>query len=461
MTDVDQTGQPAEPAPEPQPTPPPTPEPVWRPRENSEIEKLRQRLLPYEWSWLERGVELGGPDLDVILTPALLELFPPGANDKGPVNDARLIRTFVWQAWIKLLCGLLEPVRGNIRSVWYQMLEGFYLKHGLVEIGFAPEPRGAWRELLVGVAADEIEEMSRRRRPEDRIIGTMTDVVGDMIAHRLFRFDGPFRFQEPIEAKYDIGRNRPWVLFFTEKEGLYWLCRMLYNPGESSAYSVTGMASNGQPSFLALEYFARELRQRGYRTLVIGAFCDFDPFGYSIAQQLEAKMRLFGFKVVTYLLGTPDLFTPEQIARGRDWTPIMTPPEEGEHDPYRSFRKQLENWIRQTGGVDGRPIGLHIDVLSDSRKRDVAERFRDRAVNRQRMPWPRVEPKLFPEGIPADQLERIQRQQLYWWDEPGAAMLEDEVSAWIEELEAERLAGIEGPRGDGQAGEPAAEERQP
>lgn len=63
-------------------------------------------------------------DLELATTAEVMALFPGTSDERpGSVNDARLIRTFLWQLWLKIKAKHSPPVQGNIRSTWYQALE--------------------------------------------------------------------------------------------------------------------------------------------------------------------------------------------------------------------------------------------------------------------------------------------------------------------------------------------------
>ena len=86
--------------------------------------------------------------------------------------------------------------------------------------------------------------------------------------------------------------------------------------------------------------------------------CDYETPAFSPAD----KLRFFLNQAEAYYLTSPELFTPQQIANGHDLS----------HHPQQS---QVKHWVEDTGGVEGRPIALHIDVLSRSKKELVAHDF--------------------------------------------------------------------------------------
>jgi len=317
--------------------------------------ELRERLSDDDLRWLERSITWEAPDLRDISGQLLRQLFPE-PNHPERINDNRLLLTLIWQWWLLILMGSADPVRGNLRSFWYQVVEPFYREHRLLA------PTEGFVE-LVGTLPTEVGDLptgvSDRANRAARVVELMTENIGKFVWHRIFKFSGEFEFQRPMDHLSFVGKDDAKYLFFTEKEGLWWLCEMLYGEPEKS---ISVMAANGQPSFLSLEYYARDLTRRT-KKVWIGVFSDYDPWGWAIAINLADKLRFLGLnKVEAYYLTSPELFTPQQIANGHDLS----------HHPQQS---QVRHWVEDTGGVEGRPIALHIDVLSRSKKELVAHDF--------------------------------------------------------------------------------------
>jgi len=363
----------------------------WREKEAELLALLEQRLPEQHFEWLQESIKLDAPDLELAITAELPVHFPGGKDEPPPaINDSYLIRTFIWQCWVKIAAGLYDPVRGNIRSFWYQSLEGFYLHHDLL-------PREAatrWRDDDNGPAA--------------RIIERMTEYFAQFVRRRIFWYRDQFRFQEPIESKKKRGVHRPGILFFTEKEGLWWLAEQLYKAPKAS---VSVMASNGQVSLLNMEYFAVDLSKKTWK-LSIGAMCDLDPWGYAIAGALDEKLRFLltalaeekaqqtggsvpTVEVTTWLLTDASLFTAAQIAKARDYSAYLVDPLPGEK-PKKSVRTLVRNWFERTGGVNGKPLALHVDVVDDELKEKRAHKqFVKVLLDGKKPNFPTIDPAHF------------------------------------------------------------------
>jgi hypothetical protein len=315
------------------------------------VAKFEAELSVDDMKWLNRNVQLVAPELDKADTQTVRQLFGTTA---GGINDAGLVRTYLWQSWILMGLGQVEPIDGNLRSFWYQRLEPFYRRHGLVETD------------LVDENGKPLVLRKKYSSRGEKIVNVMGERMAELVGYRIFRYRD-LGFDEPFDHRAKVGRARPRILLVTEKEGL-WKYLLVFHKGELevpskkpkpaiSFKSISVMASNGQPSMLALEYFHDALDQAGVGTLVIGALCDLDPWGYEIALSYTEKLHFMGIKeVTTYLLTQPSWFTPEQIAAGRDLSNLPTAGE----------RALVEKWFHKTGGVNGKRIGLHLDVINKS-----------------------------------------------------------------------------------------------
>lgn len=192
----------------------------------------------------------------------------------------------------------------------------------------------------------------------------------------------------------------PRILLFFEKRGMFELCKWTYQHVEKISYLVSG----GQPSFLELERFSKEFADGRVATFICGVFPDWDPFGWKIAEELDAKMRFLGqrvarnkktgewitFDIKTYMLTSAKLFTEEDIASGDDLT----------HWPQR-YQKMVQEWMDKGGGVNGKPIALSVDAIPVPKMKRYIERFVEYARDGQMdSHYVRINP------VPAEDLRR-------------------------------------------------------
>ena len=342
-----------------------------------DLEQQRMLMLtPYQREWVEGHVVLGAPDLRQVDTEELRGLFQREHAPSGTVSMAAILRTLIWQTWLLVMAGEVQPMRGNLRTFWYRVVEPLCLKHGLMR----PEEEAAMLSMLQDNAIPELIQEEELDLPATSmlafgeggvratyVLGAMGRILDRFVLEEFFTFREPFAFQDPRENFHTLGARRPAALFFTEKEGLWWLAREL-----GHQFGISVMASHGEPGLLTLEYFCRQLHTRGVSHLHVGALTDYDPWGHAIAENFRKKLELrhtsYGFTVTLRRLTSIKLFTPERIAYSRRDLSKVSP----------AKRAQVNDWVRLTGGINGEPFGLHVDNAEISLIRaQVEEWFRE------------------------------------------------------------------------------------
>jgi hypothetical protein len=365
----------------------------WKEKEAETLAQLETTLNPEDWSWLQRNLNKRCGDLERAETSDLYAWFGKGADAKEQgINDTGLMRNYIWQAWIKVLAEEMPPIDGNLRSMWYQHIDPFWRKHGLLPnemTRFSSLSESFWTEYPDG-------ESTRGGAQEKAIAGLLMDQIGLFVFHRIFEYQGAFLFQQPLDGRAMIGREKPKFVFYTEKEGFWRLCERIYGGSmsgdEGIDKSITVMATKGQPSFVLLEYFAKELRKKA-SNIIVGGFSDHDPWGLQILENLDAKLRFFPFfkSVEVYRLTSPDLFTSEQLAKGKNLSKF---------EPAVI----VDRWVEKTGGTPGAhgtKWSLHIDLLNSQQREAVAKKWLLSIANgTYATDYPRVEPIDLGETLP-------------------------------------------------------------
>lgn len=355
--------------------------PNWKPDVPKPELELPFNLSKADWQWLHRNVPLNLPCIVKMNAQQLHALFP-GKNQR-----TRIIRTFIWQCWLLIQMGKMRPLNGTLRSLWYRDLEGFMRRNQLIRA-----------EITRGSDVDS---------DEDRIVETMREQIALFVEHRIFRYSGAFKFVPFFNAKYYIGQRRRGWFFFTEKVGLWGgTCQDLYDDKE---WSCTVMASQGEPSGLTMEQMGMELRKKGVKTLVQFTFSDRDPYGWWIDASLDAFMRRLGFEVQTWRLSTEDLFTEENAAGAKDYTPIIEKFKNQEEHPDPKFRatskeKLIYNWFKLSNGWHGRPLAMHCDIIPEEVRDERIQKFL------KELKKEKPNPKLFPATLvkPAEDTRLVQ-----------------------------------------------------
>jgi len=312
-------------------------------------EKVLKNLKPDQLDWLKkRKIELKIGDLRKMTIEEIRKLFPEKDNDYTKINDSKLIMNFIWQSYLMIKSKELKPLKGNLRSFWYRELRPFYKNNGLLENDEGPAIEVFGIDFEDENTKSLFNILGEGTKRELYIIDKMSKSFDNFVLKAIFKFREEFEFQDPRESFKIVGRNKPRFIFFTEKEGLFWLCQEI-----SKKYGISSVASQGEPGYLTMEYFSDELKGHDIKNVLIGSLTDYDPWGYNIAREFGRKMTepVFGFKVVNKNLTSLDLFTKESIEYAKRDLSKVSP----------SKKKQVEDWMKITNGIDGKAFGMHVD----------------------------------------------------------------------------------------------------
>lgn len=334
--------------------------------------------------WLGSHVTWDADDVTTMTADQIRENFPYRESSPG-VNDSQLARTLIWQSWNKIRSGEMQPIKGNLRSFWYREYEPFYVKLGMLsnhwEEPEEPEaaaernslpPPAKWVALMSEMATlsnfsmldDEKRHAlqwfnSKSGRPT-YLLNLMTQSFDQFVINRIFHFQDEFQFEDPRRNFRRIGKLRARILLCTEKEGLYPLVS-----GFAAKNGISAMASHGESHWLSMSYMADDLEKNGVARVLLGALTDYDPFGYTIAENFAEKLTVFGFKVDLTHLTTPDLFTPAQLVRGkRDFAGMD-----------KGRQTQIDKWFKKTKGINGERAGIHLDLADWPAIEKVADKW--------------------------------------------------------------------------------------
>jgi len=316
-------------------------------------EKVLKNLNPDQLDWLleKEHIETKIGDIRKMTLAEIKKLFPE-KKDSSKINDSKLIMNFIWQSYLMIKSRELKPLKGNLRSFWYRELRPFYKNNGLLEKDEGPEIE------IIGFDFDEFEEekaksllntLGEGSGRELYIINRMSKCFDEFVIKAIFKFREEFEFQDPRESFSIIGHDKPRIIFFTEKEGLFWLCQEI-----SKKYGISAVASQGEPGYLTMEYFADKLNKRNAKSIEIASLTDYDPWGYNIANEFAQKMAepIFEFKKVNSKnLTNLDLFTKEVIEYAKRDLSKVSP----------TKKKQVDDWMKITNGIDGKAFGMHVD----------------------------------------------------------------------------------------------------
>jgi hypothetical protein len=276
-------------------------------------------------------------------------------------------------------------------------MEGFFRSHGFFE--GAPTDDGPPQNPYLETDPAGLEEL-HRPLTERKVESAMTNIFTQFVDHHIFRYQGEFGFSESLQSMYILGRDRPKFIVYTEKVGMWDLCKKI-NKTTEHGRSITVMASHGEASYQKVEQLGEQLKGLGVAEIVVGAMCDYDPYGLWIAWNFDHKLSqmvdIYGpkdahgqlkrhFKVTTYMLTTGDLFTPAQVKKhGKDLTPIKD-------------TKLVAAWLKFTHGIHSKPIAIHVDVVGEDQCRQRMDNWMDDMIDHIPCPYP-VIPKIPPSAI--------------------------------------------------------------
>lgn len=309
--------------------------------------------------WVLEHVRRDAPLLqEVEDRSTFLDLF----QFQGNLNHTALFKTLVWQTLGLVLCGAEDPIRGNIRSFWYNYVDPLYSRHKLYADIRSDEP--FYLEFL-----RELEEDDKiLREPEYQMKKRSTvklneTTLQEFVVAGIFKYSGPFQFKDSKTGQSLVGRGTASIILVCEKEGFLSFVKQAYEQ-----HGISVICSNGNPSTLSLETFADQLKAKKIVNISPGAIVDYDPPGFGIANDYEAKFQLFGFKIRRFtMLTSLDLFTEKALAESYNDLNI---------EKLAKNKKALAKaWFKKTGGIHGLSRTIHINKASKPRIRKAWEEW--------------------------------------------------------------------------------------
>ena len=240
----------------------------------------------------------------------------------------------------------------TLRGLWYKLIKPIVSRSGrLNELGKNNKPVEWARYLsdylneLVDAGITSYEELaiidgSRERRPAAQVDAQLVDVTM-------------------------IGGHYPWIILFTEKDTIWPIVENI-----ASLYGVSAISGKGKPSNACSENITRAIinseafKAAQPEALILLSLTDYDPSGYIISSaqldQITTAARNYGGElgklrqVIHKRIGiTPDQLTPAELAA----------------NSYEPKEAGLTEWLKETGGINGQPLGLELDSLETSQLR--------------------------------------------------------------------------------------------
>ena len=238
-------------------------------------------------------------------------------------EPAILIMNVVWQAVRQRFKGSPYPYADDYRGFYYDTLYATLYRAGFM-----------LRFLKTPASEDELYVLFQR---------LVAQAVGE---DRLFTFE-EMGLADPREHLLSLGTTHPEIVVVAEKNMLAEHLEVL-----REKYGVTTVITGGQARLLSSEYLAKALKAKVGGPVRIIAYVDYDAAGWLIAKTLVSMLERFGVvfsQPVRYLVRAHH-FTAEEIELFSLPLPSKTP-------------KVNQSWLEESGGIGGRPLGIHCGRL--------------------------------------------------------------------------------------------------
>lgn len=160
-----------------------------------------------------------------------------------------------------------------------------------------------------------------------------------------------FGFRDPATDDRVIGRTRPQKILLVEKGDLL----EVYGRQLQEKFDVTLLILKGNPSLLASEYCAEELKKLGIHEVEIAFYGDFDYSGWDIGPAFARHLRFYGLKCTRiFRLVMPECFRDQELA-------LFTRPTD---IPNLTIAGRVKRWLREGGGINGEARSIHANWLA-------------------------------------------------------------------------------------------------
>jgi hypothetical protein len=328
--------------------------------------KHHETLNDENRAWLKAKVALDCKTLLDDMTREQIIQVAQDPKDHG-FSAARLVRTLIWQTLARILCGDDEATGGNIRSFWYAYVDPLFTKAQLYkEVANDPSFVQYARALTDHFPynrfspAELVKEIAFTK---NYTLDLNEDCIRDFVINKIFKYQGPFMFAD-LTAQYKlVGTHQASLVLVCEKAGL-WKFISKYH----LLYGITIMCSQGNPSWVSIEYLAEQLEAKGIKNIHLATANDWDPNGFGIADDYAHKFETFGFKLKDRTMLTRlDLFLKDDLEQKAEDLTHLT----------GGKKTEAEAWFLKTQGINGRKAGIHIDQAVKDRIDKVVKHWVD------------------------------------------------------------------------------------
>lgn len=174
----------------------------------------------------------------------------------------------------------------------------------------------------------------------------LTEMVGEL---RLFTFRELGVAMDGAE-RHGVGASSPNVVLLAEKSTLQEGVQAIV-----ARHGPSWVTMAGTSTYLATESFVDALRAAGVAgPVTVMAYVDFDPSGWAGAHAFVKQLSRYGVAVERLgFVVRPQRFAPREVKLHALPLEASTP----------SLAARNRNWVRESGGVHGKALGIHADNL--------------------------------------------------------------------------------------------------
>lgn len=266
------------------------------------------------------------------------------------------------QVMRSILVSEIEAVRNGaaresrtMRNVWYAIVKPTLSRAGILNDKTSGGNDVKWDRLLSQYLTELVRDGHTTYEELKIIDGSRQRQVAHVIINTVASVDM-------------VGAHFPWIVLFTEKDTIWGELE-----GLASLYGVSVISGRGQPSNACTENIVRNIiRSEMYQReqpeeIIILALTDFDPAGYFIAEaQLNQAIEAASNMSVAEC-GALEAVRLDRVGI----YPWQLSQAERKANAYEPKKKGLTAWYKETGGVDGQPLGLELDALPLSQLRKM------------------------------------------------------------------------------------------
>lgn len=252
-------------------------------------------------------------------------------------TSRRLIANAIWQQFRWRQLGVPQELATTHRDLWYKLVPILFRAGYLKRAPLAVEPHS-----------------------KSAFFESIQKILAVLIQAGLLTY-GELGFVDLHPDWRQIGARRPEVVLLVEKQSVAPYARRLVEE-----FGVSLMIVEGNAQLIAAEHFRDAYVKVTRAPIVLIAYVDYDPAGWVAGRATADMLRFYGLEVpgaVRFMI-TGDVFTAEEKELYAQELSAKT----------QTIRTMNRRWVEETGGVDGKAMGIHSNHVEPFER--VRELFR-------------------------------------------------------------------------------------